>query len=79
MKAFSVMFCQYETGEVCDTKLDIFTGKGEIYHYFDTYEEALKYGNKIMSANRDLEFMVYDAQKNIIFYQNPEDRKKSRP
>lgn len=76
MKNFSLIFCQSETGDVCDTNLDIFTGKGEIYHYFATYEEALKYGNKIMSMNRDLEFMIYDAGKNLLLAQTREDMRK---
>ena len=76
MKKFSLIFCQTETGDICDTKLDIFTGQGEIYHYFETYEEALKFGNKTMAMNRDLEFMIYDADKNLLLAQTREDMRK---
>lgn len=68
----ALMHTDVKTGDVLDSKYMPFVSSEQIlYVVFDSLELALTYIQKEVRPLRDVEVLVYNANKDVVHYYNP--------
>jgi hypothetical protein len=42
----------------------------KVYTVFDSYDAALDFGQTIISANEEIEVVIYSGKQEVLFYSN---------
>jgi hypothetical protein len=64
---FKILFAELTTGHVFRTDLEKYNGEGETFTYFASFDNALSYGDTILSKRPDLEYVIYSLDKPILY------------
>jgi hypothetical protein len=65
---------QFSTGHVLDEKLNLATTDNQVvYTIFDDLSIATEFANKLISANDNIECIVYGKEQIVLKYIKPND------
>lgn len=60
----ALYFAKVRSGQIVNTQLELYVGQGEIYHVYDSMEQAKEIGRKIIKENDLLEcWITYGKDK----------------
>jgi len=69
-------FAKVKTGHVLNLNMDLYLGEGEIYHVFDSLEEAIKFAKEKINEDSEIEGWIMTEKDKAVKYINSVEEKE---
>ena len=72
----AINFVKLETGRVLDVNMELYSGEGEIYHVFDSIEDAQEFARNKIKEDSEIECWFMSEKNKAIGYINSIEEKE---
>ncbi|GEM_PF-3527486 len=72
----ALFLAKLKTGHILNLDKELRLGKGEIFHIFNSLEEAKEFARKIIQENSEIESGIFTKKDKLIFYINSFEEKE---